>query len=96
MKAIERGHRVKITELGPKDSYNRAGLDEYHLIGMTGELIEIFITPATTSGFISCRIKLDVPLLNYMETITLVDAKIERIPNGQGKHSCESTKIGES
>lgn len=91
---MEKGQRVKITELGPMDSYNRAGQDEYKLIGMTGELIELFITPSTTSGFVSCRIKLDVPLMNYMETITLVDAKIERINNGEGINTCESSKVG--
>jgi hypothetical protein len=82
---VEKGERVRITALGPQDSYFLDGNDFYKVIGRTGYLHEIYSLPITTPGYVACRIKLDEPLLNYIVIITLVDCKVERLDNGQDK-----------
>lgn len=78
--SLEKGERVRITALGPHDSYYLDGVDYYKIIGRTGRLHEVYILPHITSpDFVACRIKLDEPLLNYIVIITLVDCQIERI-----------------
>lgn len=87
-----KGERVKITALGPHDSYYMEGLDQYKIVGRTGILKELYKLPITSPDYVACRIHLDEPLLNYIAIITLVDAQIERIQDGQGICSCQSSK----
>lgn len=78
---MDKGERVRITALGPHDSYYLDGVDFYKIIGRTGRLHEMYALPITSPGFVACRIRLDEPLLNYIVIITLVDCQIERIDN---------------
>ena len=86
------GERIRISGLGPQDSYMRDG-DSYNLIGSTGTLLELHDNGIASPGYVTCLIELDKPLLNYLVRITLFEAKLERIEsNGQGINTCESTE----
>ena len=98
---MEKGQRVRITALGPKDSYNRDG-DNYNLVGQTGTLLSYIVDPICTPGYITCMIELDKPLLNYLVRITLYEAILEPIEgydrrkedkDGKGISPCESTEV---
>ena len=90
---MKTGDRIRITELGPNDSWIREG-DSYQLVGATGTLIDLFADGFASPGYVTCVIELDKPILNYIVRATFFEAKIERIENGKGINSCESTKIG--
>jgi hypothetical protein len=86
------GDRIRVSGLGPRDSYMREG-DNYGLIGSTGTLLELHDNGIASPGYVTCLIELDKPLLNYLVRITLFEAKLERIENGQGINTCESTEV---
>jgi hypothetical protein len=91
MGALEKGDRVRITGFGPQDSWSRTADEDMPTpLNRTGELIEILTNLNCTEGYISCVIQLDEPLLNYLVRITLFEAKLERIDDGQGINTCES------
>jgi hypothetical protein len=88
---MKTGERVRITDLGSNDSYMREG-DSYNLIGQTGTLLEIHDNGIAAPGYVTCLVELDQPLLNYLVRITLFEAKLERITNGERIFACESSK----
>lgn len=75
---MKTGDRVKITALGPRDSYMRED-DYYNLIGATGRLHQLFMNGLASPGYVTCIIELDKPLLDYMVRISLFEAKLEKI-----------------
>jgi hypothetical protein len=88
---MKTGERVRITDLGSNDSYMREG-DSYNLIGQTGTLLEIHDNGIAAPGYVTCLVELDQPLLNYLVRITLFEAKLERITNGERIFAGESPK----
>ena len=88
---MKTGERVRITDLGPNDSYMREG-DSYALIGQTGILREIHDNGIAAPGYVTCLVELDNPLLNYLVRITLFEAKLEAI---EGHDRRKEDKDGE-
>jgi hypothetical protein len=72
------GERVRITDLGPNDSYMREG-DTYGIIGKTGTLLELHPTGFASPGYVTCIIELDKPILNYIVRVLFFEAKFEAI-----------------
>lgn len=90
MATLVKGSKIRIVELGPKDSWSRGDISlDATPLGKTATLVEIHDNLGCTPGFATVVVDLDEPLLNYLLRITLFEAKIERIePNESNKNTC--------